>query len=730
MRHNNDFQTAWKTSLLVGMSSALICTPAQSQTAAQPSSQNQNLAEEDGRLEEIIVTSQRRSKAEALQRVPIAVTAVSGQQIDEMHAANLTDIGRVAPNVSLTPSGTLPGTANFFIRGMGINTSDPSGESAVGVFIDGLYYGTSHGIVTSTFDLESVEVLRGPQGTLFGRNVTAGAVVMQSRRPTGEFGARGKVSFGNFDQISGAFSIEGPIVTDVLNAKLAVMSSSNDGLFENAANPSNRIGRLNDQIFRPMIEFTPTEQLTLTVIAEIGEMDNYGTAWKNITNNASIPIPPGKFVLANDLDAHSEIAWENIILEGNYELANGSIKATLTSRDVRADYSTDVDSTSAPLFHFIAPTRLDQTQETAEIIYNGSFGDHFGLTAGANYFQQDLSYSEGRYLNFGNTRLASDGRLEHETSGAFAEVDFRVGDLTFTAGGRYTVDKKAPTTAPLGQCNLDGSVCNYSFSDEETWSDFSPKAGIRWQPTDDSQLYLTYTKGFRGGGYGLRTAPGVPPGPYDPEDVTAYELGVKSEWLDRRLRANFALFRNDFDDLQRVALDDQGFNRTLNAAAARIQGAELEITVIPVRNLTLNAAAGYTDAEYLEYSGLDLTGDGGPDPALAKRLLFAQVPEWTYNISADYAVALGDASALSFRTNYFYFGSRATDDLNRDIFPAYNFWDGSIAWSAPGGTYTVSVFGKNLTNEAAYSTGGVLGPITSYSLLPPRTYGVELAFKF
>lgn len=722
-----------KCSLLSASAMALACvtSPAFSQEATQSSSAGQVETDAGSQLGDIVVTAQRKGRAEAAQKVPIAITAVSAQQLDNIHAVDLTDVGRMAPNVSLTPNGTFPGAANFLIRGIGINTSDPSAEPTVGVFADGMYYGVNLGVVTDTFDLESVEILRGPQGTLFGRNVTGGAVIMRSRRPSGDFGIQGKVSYGNFNQISGAASVEGPIVKDVLNVKVAASSSSNDGLFANAAAPSNRIGRLNDLVVRPMIELRPDDGLRMTLIGEIGRINSYGTSWKNVANSAGVPIPPGKFVLANDFNAQSKIRWKHLIFESVYEVPNGSITATLTARKVDSDYSTDVDSTSAPVFHLVAPTGLDQNQKSAEIIYSGEFGDHLDLTAGANYFQQRFDYTEARSLSGGATRQVSNGILRQKTGGIFAQADLKFGTLTFTAGGRYTIDHKAATAAKLGQCSLDALTCNYAFNDEKTWRDFSPKAGVRWQPTDDLQFYFTYTKGFRGGGYGLRTGPGVTPGPYDPETVAAYEFGVKSDWLDRKLRVNAALFRNDYDDLQRTILDLNGFQSPLNAGSARIQGAEIEVTVIPIRNLTLAASAGYTDAKYLEFNGVDLTGDRVPDPDLAKNLLLAQVPKWNYSLSADYKVPLGDSGYLYARTSYYHFGSRALDDLNRAILPPYGLLDASLAWSSADDRYRISIYGKNLANKLAYTNGGtIIAAIRSYAVLPPRTYGVEVAFKF
>lgn len=745
MGDNGNSRMAWRTSLLAGVSGAFLCAalPAAAQTAAPPSPEKQaqpaapstpvgDAQSPDGnRLGDIVVTAQRRSKAESAQRVPIAITAVSGQQMTEMHALTLTDVGRVAPNVSLTPSGTFPGTANFLIRGIGVNTSDPSAEPAVGVFVDGMYYGVNLGVVTDAFDLESVQILRGPQGTLFGRNVTGGAVVMQSKRPTGKFGIDGRLSFGNFGQISGAASVEAPIVKDVLNAKVAVMSSSNDGLFDNAAAPANRIGRHNDLIVRPMLEFKPTDRLTMTLIGELGRMNDYGTASINVFNTAGAPIPTDKFVLASDLDAHSRQKWRHLILESVYDVPNGTIKATLTARKVDASFETDVDASSAPIFSFVAPTGLRQHQKSAEIIYNGKFGDHFELTVGANYFAQTVNYLEARNLNAGASRPVSDGILNQKTGGAFLEGDLHFGTVTLTVGSRYTIDHKEVTTAALGQCSVDGTICNYSFSDAHTWRDFTPKAGIRWQPTDALQLYFTFTKGFRGGGYGLRNSPGVLPGPYDPERVTAYEFGLKSEWFDRRLRLNLALYRNNYDDLQRVVQDFSLVQRTLNAATARIQGAELEISAIPVRNLTLSASVGYTDAKYLSFNNLDLTGDKVPDPDLAKRLLLSQAPKWNYNLIANYAVEMGDRGKLDFRASYYHLGRRANDDLNKAILPAYGLLDASVGWTSDDGRYGISVFGKNLTNKLAYANGGtVSSTFESLPILPPRRYGVEFTFKY
>lgn len=735
---NRDKLGTLKAALVAGAALLPLAQAASAQTTPPPAMEtNPSTSPADsGGLSEIVVTGTRKSRAEALQTVPLSVSAFTGKQLEQVHAINLVDVGRISPGVQLDTNGTFPASANFYIRGIGINTTNPSDDPTVGVFVDGVYQGVNVGALTDLFDVDSVEILRGPQGTLFGRNVTGGAVLVRTRRPSGEFQVRGELGYGSFDEKTAKVSIEAPLVADTLSGKIAVMYRDHDGYFSNAANPRNRIAALDSLIVRPMLMWKPAHNLTMTLIGEAGTEHDDGTPIKNLLVKPAAAlitpaVPTGKFDLTSDFYTHSTTKWRQVTNENIVDLGSGKITTTLGYRKLRVDNQAELDGTAAPLFHFVDPTGLRQEQEFGEAVYAGQLGSRIDITFGGNLFHQTIDYKESRIItsNTGTSTPRGRGMLSHTAGGVFAQGDWRFLDgFTLTLGGRYTIERKHARVANFGQCDATVTICNYGTDDSHTWRDFTPKAAIKYQPSRDVTLYASYTRGFRSGGYNLRNSVG-PAGPYEPENVDAYEAGVKSEWLDHHVRANVSLYRNQFKNLQRQVLDDQARQRTINAASARIQGVEADLTIVPVRGLTIGGTAAYTDAKYGEYNGLDLTGDGIPDPQLAKNLKLTRVPKWIYSLNAGYETAVGDAGKVSFQVDYNHTGQRAGNDANTFFFSPYGLLSGSIGFTTRDGKYRLTVFGKNLTNTLYYSAGTDIGTFRAAYLGAPRTFGVTFGFQ-
>ncbi|MEN2789572.1 TonB-dependent receptor [Sphingomonas oligophenolica] len=727
----------------VAMAAALTAQTATAQTApgeAAPAVPAAATAAQSDGLSDIVVTANRKSRAETLQSVAVSVSAFSGAQLEAQHAVTLSDVGRLTPGARLESNGTFPAAANFYVRGVGINTTNPSDDPTVGVFVDGMYLGVNIGALTDLFDVESVEILRGPQGTLFGRNVTGGAVLVRSKRPTGEFAVRGEAQFGSFKEADGRISIEGPLIQDTLNAKLAVMYNSHDGYFSNAASPSDRIGKSNALIVKPILEWKPSSTFTATLIAELGNEIDRGTPTKNLlikpSANLTPAVPTGDFDLTENLYSRTRTEWRQVIGEGVLDVGTGKITATASYRTLKVDDQTEIDGTTAPLFQFNSPTGLRQHQVTGELLYAGQIGDAIDLTFGGNIFSQHMEYQENRTtasnanIATGGSSSAGRGIEDHTAGGIFAQADWRFAqNLTLTLGGRYTIEHKHAQVANFGQCSLTFSTCNYGTDDGHTWRDFTPKAGVKWQPTKDLTIYGSYTRGFRSGGYNLRNSVGLA-GPYDPENVDAYEIGIKSQLFDRHVRANVSLYRNDFTNLQRQVLTPQAQQRVINAASARIQGVEGELTIVPVRGLSLGGTLAYTDAKYNSYNGLDLTGDGIPDPVLAAQLKLTRVPKWTYSLTGSYETAVGSAGTASLNVAYDHTDSRALNETNTYFLSGYGLLNASIGFTTADKKYKLSIFAKNLTNTLYATTGVDIGTFRSVYIGAPRTYGVTAGFSF
>lgn len=704
-------------------------------------------------LDEILVTAQKKFTAESAQTVPISIAAYSGEQVEAMFAINLTDVGLSTPNVSLTAIPTFPGVANFVIRGMGtVGQSIPSADPAVGVFVDGVPLGTIYGVVTDLFDLESIEILRGPQGTLFGRNVTGGAILLRSKRPTKEFEGSVRATVGSYSQRDLALILSGPI-SENWGAKIAVLSKDHDDYWDNRL-LGVRQGDSQTLLVRPAITFEQGA-LDATAIFEYGKMEGDGlsaiTWW---ADGAQVLDPYADRVSLQDTIGYSNLEWISGSLEANWELWEGKLTAVLGLRDLEQRMESDIDGYSGDRFEFAPGTRLDQDQQSIELRWSGDLGEKVTLTTGLFGFQQEYTYAERRLLNSAVDRRGV-STITHDTQAVFAQADWRITEkFTLTIGGRYTREEKDAEIGVIGDPGATGDCattpppfspttpalrdCVPALVDNKSWSNFGPKIGASWSITDDVMVYADYSRGFRSGGYNVRftdltyiTNPASPlstPGPYDEEVVDAVEIGIKSTFFDGKARVNAAMFQNQYDDLQRTALNAAGGQEILNAASARIQGFELEATVAVTDNFVLQAGLGLIDAEYEDFQTAE-TATGLP----ADQLRFVLVPDVKYNIAATYDWRIGKRSVLTGRLAYSYVDETFSDDFNRARQADYGLLDAGLTFESENGL-KVSLFGKNVTDEVYYDFGTNFSTsalsVQSFWLTPPRTYGLEITYSF
>lgn len=719
----------------------LLATPAYAQSAQEPGATEAPAAEEhagaQAMMDEIVVRARKKGAAESAQDVPIALAAVSGVQIEAMHAQDLTDIGMTMPNVRLDDGGAFPGVSNYTIRGMGFNSTIASVEPTVGTFVDGIYIGANLGGLQDTLDLESVEVLRGPQGTLFGRNVTGGAVVMRSRRPDGEFGAFAKLGAGSGSLMEMAGGIEGPI-SDTVAAKIFASYSDADGDWHNLTT-GRRHGANETFAIRPILRFRPSSSVDITAIGEYGKTNGDGVASRFIEDptqllyRQGVREPKGTENLSINFDGDTDIEWKQAVLDANFDIAGGTLTSITGYRDV--EYSSTGDTDGSETETARALNQMDQDQFSQELRFAGkAFGDKLDYTVGAYYFEQHMEQFYHVHF-FGASNQRSRGILDHHTWSLFAQGDYEVVPNVFlTAGGRYTWEKKSAQTARTNECTLD-LVCTLHDEGSTTWSNFTPKVGVSWRASPEAMFYASWTKGFRSGGYNIRTTgprfnPANPTaafesaGPYDQEEVKALEGGVKTDFLDGKARVNVAAFHNKFTGLQRT-VNSGLVNFIANVAAATVNGAEFEGTFLPIENLALNASVGYLDAKYDDY-----ILPGTTTNLAGKQLIRA--PKWTYSLAATYDLSLGSAGVVTSRVAYNYSSKTPANDPGNYFAPAYDLVDASIAWSpADSDRIRVSVWGKNLTNEKYALTATYVGTLfTNLYQAPPMRWGADVVFRY
>lgn len=701
-------------------------------------------------LQTVTVTATKKADAENIQDVPLSVTAFNSDSIEALKVRDLTNLSYSTPNVSMDDVGTTRGTANFSIRGLGINSSIPSIDPAVGIFVDGVYLGINNGVIFDLFDVDSIEVLRGPQGLLFGRNTTGGAVLINTGNPRDEFGYKLKASVeGPVDDGRGGPSatvqgvITGPIVEGKLNGKLGVYYNTDDGYFKNLYNGDNQ-GEAQTTIVRGALEWLPSDQLTMLGKVEYFQSRSDGPA----SQNRGL-YERDSFDLAIDAPGYSDTESWFATLRADFDVAfgNGTVTNILGYRDFTSSALSDIDA--LPFFGFHAGAVTDQEQISNELRYAGNFG-RADVTTGVYYFSQDVAYDEVRDLPpLSPLTFYGGGSQDHAVYGIFGQVEYALTDkLRGIVGLRYANEEKDAAVTyirPRPECSVVAGSCsangtnpyipteNNGFTDSDSWSNWTPKVGFQYMPEDATQIYGNYTRGFRSGGYNFRiTAPAAfeaifpsdKPRSFDQETVDSYEIGVKHQTQDGRAQINGALFYTSIKDMQReLNLSDPtaGVVQTiLNTADAGIKGIELEGRYAFTENFLVTANVGLIDAQYDKVQ-FDISGDGVVDAA-DKALALPRVPETTWGVGFIWDVDLGDKGTLVSRANFQHRDEFAYSDNNFGWVQAADMVDANLTWNTPYRGLSVSIYGKNLLDEVT------AGGDTQVPFGGPLSNGVNLPF--
>jgi iron complex outermembrane receptor protein len=727
-------KTVREIRLWAALGASTLALVTSNQAAAQAVSSPQENAEEGSAFGDIVVTATKKANAQNVQDVAIAITAFGAEQLENQHVRTLDNLGFSAPNVQLDDVGTAPGFANFSIRGLGINSSIPSIDPTVGVFVDGVYMGISAGILFDTFDLEGVEVLRGPQGLLFGRNVTGGAVVVRTSTPTDKLKVEGRVALETgLNKVASAV-VSGPLVEDKLSAKLAVYYNDDDGWFTNQFNGNKDFGAAETLIMRGALRFTPNEAVDVIGRYERGRVRGDGA----VVSNFGLFRRESFGISVND-EGVTRNDWNQASLEINIDTAFGDGKITnLTAyRDFSGFVTSDIDS--SPNFSFHADTLTRQDQWSNELRYAGTFGA-LDVTAGFYYFQQNIDYIELRKLAGGALRISGGGKQDQTTVGAFFSTDWKVTDtITINGGLRYSWEKKKVQVQ-----NLQGNLCDpvgtktcssYGFADDQSWQDPTFKIGAQWQPTSDTLVYAFFARGFRSGGYNFRNGnPAEAPGPFDAEKQNSYEIGVKHDF-GQLLRLNVAAFHNTVLGLQReiiLPVLPLGTTQVIrNSANLRLQGIEAEATLRIGNHLTLNGQFGYTDAKYTKIF-FDLTGDrliNDRDFALRP----PRLAPWTYGASINFAHDTSGGGEFTARLGYAHRDAVWSNDNNTGLISSADMVDANLSFEAPNRRWKLSIYGSNLLND---QTEGNVSPLpffagsTFSSINKGRVFGAEVIFRY
>lgn len=687
-----------------------------------------------GTIEEVVVHGTKKYPATDDLEVPGMLSVFDGRTLDSTGFTTLEDLSFAVPNTNLEPVGTLTGVQNFSIRGLGLNTSIPSIDPAVGIFIDGVYLGVSYGAVVDAFDLDSIEILRGPQGLLFGRNVTGGAILLRSRRPDGNYHASARVGLESGIQTTVSASIEAPFKNTGLAGRLSAYYKNDDGYFSNLASPNRDVGRQEAVVIRPVLSYRPSDKIDGTVIYEHGDITGDGATPQRVIS----AIGHAHNIDTNiDNVGSVDLNWDQFTFEANMKAGGGMITNIFGWRRVSHSAVSDLDASPLPLFD--GGNNLEQQQFSNEIRYAGRVTDAWEVIAGVYYFYQDMDYRESRQLLGNTVALAGGGTQQQENLGIFAVNDFILNDsITVTAGLRYTYEAKTADVTRLGGCNVVTLACGADFSDSGDWSNIAPKVGIKWTPRDDVMFYSHWARSFRSGGYSLRsTAPDIfPPGPTREERQDSLEVGARTA-LSPRFRFNIAGFINFVNGLQReITVTDPVFGviqGIRNTADAVISGFEIETKLALSERLVLDGSLGYLDSDYADIR-YDLNGDGVIDRT-DKGLRIPRLACWTLAAGAAYTREIGAYGTLRVRTDYSYRSDAAMTDDNTAFLPPYHVVNAGAGFTDGSGRWTLSAYARNLTDEAIFQANiplpfAALGAPRFTPLQKGRRFGVEVRYNY
>jgi iron complex outermembrane recepter protein len=685
-------------------------------------------------LEEVTVTATKRVGNVSIHDAPLAVTAFGENQLDNNNVTSISDLTKFIPNVFLNSTATFSGVNNFTIRGMGVYDTIPSDTPTVGVFVDGVYIGAGAGTGLNTFDNGSMEVLRGPQGLLFGRNVTAGAIVVNTTNPTDTFHADVQASVETDPNFTESTVVSGPIISGgTLDYKLAVYRNDDTGNFTNlydgqqfgASRTTIARGALSSDLgggFRTMLKY------------EHGDQSGQGPAVQN-----QGVYSPNSFDFESNIDGFSRNTWDQLTSDSRWKVAfgNGEIVNIAGWRQV-SEAGLTGSGTAVTYLNF--GTSINQHQYSDELRYAGNVGP-VSSTVGLFYYQDSLAYVESRALSLGTVNEDAGGIEDSRTYAAFSNFDIALpASFTLNLGARYSSEHKSAEVEVLSPvasspCSIQAERCSaFDFIGADTWYAFTPKVGLEWTPDRNTHLYTYWTKGFRSGGYDLRqTVITSPPGPYAQEVENTYEIGLKQNLFENSVRVNLAVFDNEFHNLQRgvstVSPTLGTIQTVLNAGDTTIRGAEAELAWNITPELSVGANAGYLHNHWdkLDYNFLG----SGPVTEADYRLQLPFLSPWSYGINGSYAIptTLGQVMVMA---NFTHRDATPSVDSNLGWLKAVDDVDAGALLKRDN-HWTYSLYGKNLTNQA--TTGytipyGFLPHETASPLNKGRIVGVKVQYDY
>lgn len=716
--------------------------------------------EDSSLVQEVIVTARRRE--ESVHDTPVAVTSVAVAALEAKSAVNIGDLQGAVPNLLITPQNSGAAAANLSMRGLTFADIEKSFDPTVAVVLDGVFLGTSTGQFLDFFDIADLEVLRGPQGTLFGRNTIGGVINITRTRPTGEFGGKVEVSYGHFGTIAARGVFNMPI-TSTLGAKLFYFDSRSTGYYHNGVT-GREVGGNHNQNFGAAFLFDPKDTGFDALLTLEKQIQHFELVNSNLTLSTEAfgalerPVALNRNTTSDlytvfNTPAFGEYRAPAATLQMNYNLDGVKLTSITGYRKSDEDQTQDFDAASAALLpglEFLAPLYYAHRIQTfhqfsEELRASGNILATLDYVVGAYYY--DSAYTLTQYTNITGTGYGLPqvvGGTARSIAG-FADFDWQFYDkwrLSF--GGRYTKDRKS----------LDNFDPGFLGAPSASFGKFTPKVGIDFRPTSAYMLYASWSRGERSGGFSNRAATVQSTNTaFQPETVDSTEVGVKTKFFDNRLSVDLALFDAKYKNMQQNTTIPGGAtgNQTIvtNVGSASIRGVELEITARPTSELTFNGSLGTLSSHFNGFiTAAPVNGVLTNFDYSANNLIYN--PSVTLSLGADYKVPVswGDVHAnLGFR-------HIASYDQQISIGPTTVAPDGMIivhgndprvrsepqdlvdaslstSFDLARARAHVTLYGRNLTNDLGPTASFTVAGLFAFaSAREPRTYGVTLGLDF
>lgn len=806
-----------------GLAMAVSSAPALAQDAANAevaANAEPAVEQSEGGLDDIVVTARKRE--EDAQETPIAITAMSGAMIEDRQIANVAQVASYAPNVNIQPVGNISGSSaslTAFIRGVGQTDFNITVDPGVGIYVDGVYVARSVGGLLDMADIGSVQILRGPQGTLFGKNTIGGAIIVNSQQPTNEFELKLEAATGRFNRADFKGIVNIPI-SDTLAMRAVASYETRDG-YQRRLFDGGRQGDKDSFSARVAFKWEPSDVFTATLAGDVNIRREAQAAISLIENRDSpdllqivdingrqVAFPssnfgfnklglgagqcgaPGQLApvgnpncvssrwVTGDIDttwaggpnrSDFDLWGTNLTLE--YDLGNVTLKSISAYRDQKSVIEYDFDATPHEVLQLTNNIKLWQASQELQVI-GSVLDDRLKFTLGAYYLKEKGEDIEP--LRFGFANFFSGGTIDNDSYAAYAQATFEVTDrLSITPGIRYTdevkrfdpsaqvitrdytagvipgfpdgvfiqysrclVGRAVPQLLPNGfpdpacvptAVNPGGNHILPAVEVSAKAKEWTPAVSANYQFNDDIMGYASYSKGFKNGGFSQRIFPGEQETPsFRPEFVTSYEVGLKTELFDRRLRLNLALFQSDYSDIQ-IVVNEGIAPKVRNGGEGRIKGFEIEGQAAPVDWLRIDYGLGYLDAQY---RSVDPTAF--PVNVNSK---FAFVPEWTSTVAANVTAFDNDNGKLMIRGDWYYQSGSFKDAVNSpQLFqPAYSVFGASASYKMPNDHLTVTAGVTNLTDKR-YIQGGYVdlnvGGVAEATYSRPREWFLKIAYQY